>query len=171
MTIYWNQFDIKDRSYYIAVSSKGVCYFGTQSEGFEGLEAWVMKTYKEAHLEHNSVKTGPYIEELTDYFDGVKQTFNMKVDVKGTPFQEEVWQALRDIPFGETRSYADIAEVIGRPKAVRAVGGAVGANPVLITIPCHRVIAKDGSIGGFSSGLDLKRVLMRIEGIQLVKNA
>ncbi|WP_227396229.1 methylated-DNA--[protein]-cysteine S-methyltransferase [Jeotgalibacillus aurantiacus] len=171
MTIYWNQFDVKDRSYYIAVSAEGVCYFGTQSEGFDGLAAWIRKVYKTSTLEYSAERTAPYISELTDYFNGVKQTFNMKVDVKGTPFQEEVWQALRDIPFGETRSYADIAEAIGRPKAVRAVGGAVGANPVLVTIPCHRVIAKDGSIGGFSSGLDLKRVLMKIEGIRLVKNA
>ena len=81
----------------------------------------------------------------------------------GTQFQQQVWQALRTIPRGETRSYAWVARQIGRPKAARAVGAACGANPVLLLVPCHRVVASDGTLGGFSCGLPLKRRLLALE--------
>lgn len=87
------------------------------------------------------------------------------LDLHGTPFQKKVWRALWNIPFGKTRSYKDIAQTIKNPKAVRAVGGANGKNPVPIIIPCHRVISADGSLGGFSCGLPLKRKLLKHEGI------
>lgn len=86
------------------------------------------------------------------------------LDVRaGTPFQREVWQVLRQIPFGETRSYGEVARSAGRPQAPRAVGRACGRNPLPLFIPCHRVIAADGSLGGFSSGLELKRALLSLE--------
>lgn len=87
------------------------------------------------------------------------------LDLNGSPFQKKVWRVLWDIPFGETRSYKDIAQTIKNPKAVRAVGGANGKNPVPIIIPCHRVISADGSLGGFSCGLPLKRKLLKHEGM------
>ena len=83
----------------------------------------------------------------------------------GTPFQKDVWAALLEIPKGELRSYADIAKMIGRPKSVRAVANAIGANPICIFIPCHRVIRSDGSLGGFSSGIHRKKAFMQMEGI------
>jgi len=83
----------------------------------------------------------------------------------GTPFQKSVWRALQRIPSGETRSYAQIATAIGKPKATRAVANACGANPLPVLIPCHRVIAKDGSIGGYTGGLHIKRALLRAEGV------
>ena len=85
----------------------------------------------------------------------------------GTPFQLEVWKVLLTIPYGETRSYHDIARTIGRPKAVRAVANAIGKNPILILIPCHRVIRKNGEIGGFSAGVLIKRTLLHHEGIDV----
>ena len=89
------------------------------------------------------------------------------LDLKGTPFQKAVWQALQDIPLGQTRSYGEIARVIGRPKATRAVGGACGANPIPLLVPCHRVLAANGKIGGFSGGLDWKRRLLACEGVRV----
>ena len=89
------------------------------------------------------------------------------LDLTGTPFQKSVWQALRKISIGKTKSYGDIARAIGRPAAVRAVGGACGANPVPVLIPCHRVLAANGKIGGFSGGLDWKRALLAREGVRL----
>ena len=89
--------------------------------------------------------------------------FDLPLDIYGTPFQQSVWTLLQDIPYGETRSYAQIAAALGRPKAVRAVGQANGANPLPIIIPCHRVIQTDGSLGGYGGGLAIKRALLALE--------
>jgi O-6-methylguanine DNA methyltransferase len=88
------------------------------------------------------------------------------LDLAGTEFQKSVWNALRKIPLGQTKSYGEIAQTIGRPKAVRAVGGACGANPVSVLVPCHRVLAANKKTGGFSGGLDWKRSLLALEGIK-----
>ena len=101
--------------------------------------------------------------QLLDYFAGKRRKFSLKFDFKGTGFQKEVWQALATIPFGETRSYAQIAEQIGRPKAVRAVGAAIGKNPISIVVPCHRVIGSNGKLTGFAGGLETKASLLRLE--------
>jgi O-6-methylguanine DNA methyltransferase len=106
--------------------------------------------------------------ELESYFAGRSKRFRISIDLRwATPFQRKVLNAASGVPFGEVASYGDIARRIGNPKARRAVGGALGKNPVAIVIPCHRVVAADGSIGGYTGGLDIKRELMRIEGISL----
>lgn len=109
----------------------------------------------------------PVLRQLAEYFAGKRRTFALELAPVGTPFQLATWRALQAIPWGRTRSYAQLAEAIGRPTAVRAVGGANGANPLPIVVPCHRVIAADGSIGGFSGGIDRKRWLLAHEGIAL----
>ncbi len=103
------------------------------------------------------------VRELRDYFSGKLRDLNIPLDMQGTPFQRSVWQALLTIPYGETRSYADVARLIGHPRASRAVGGANGSNPVSIIVPCHRVIASDGKLGGYGGGLDRKTVLLELE--------
>ncbi len=103
--------------------------------------------------------------QLTDYFNGDRREFDLSLDAAGTEFQHETWAALRRIPFGETATYAEIANSIGRPKAVRAVGSANARNPLPIVVPCHRVIGSDGSLTGFAAGTDVKRVLLGIEGV------
>ncbi|MBI5433028.1 MAG: methylated-DNA--[protein]-cysteine S-methyltransferase [Planctomycetes bacterium] len=102
-------------------------------------------------------------DELAAYFAGERERFELELSPRGTPFQHMVWQALRAIPFGETRSYAELARAIGRPKAVRAVGAANGANPWAIVVPCHRVIGADGSLTGYAGGLERKRALLELE--------
>ncbi|HMJ05669.1 MAG TPA: methylated-DNA--[protein]-cysteine S-methyltransferase [Chthoniobacterales bacterium] len=121
------------------------------------------------------VRLGPLIEnkshpvlleaerQLNDYFAGKLKKFSLKFDFAGTEFQKEVWQALAAIPFGETRSYSEIARQIGRPKAVRAVGAANGRNPISIIVPCHRVIGANGHLTGFAGGLETKASLLKIE--------
>ena len=104
------------------------------------------------------------IAELEKYFQGERREFSAELAPAGTPFQLRVWRELSNIPYGETRSYREIAEKIGSPKAVRAVGAANGANPIGIIIPCHRVIGNDGSLTGYGGGLDLKRRLLELEG-------
>lgn len=101
--------------------------------------------------------------ELQEYFAGKRKEFTVPVRLKGTSFQQEVWKALQKIPYGETRSYGQIAEMIGNPKACRAVGGANNRNPVMIIIPCHRVIGADGSLVGFGGGLEVKCCLLELE--------
>jgi O-6-methylguanine DNA methyltransferase len=102
-------------------------------------------------------------EELDAYLRGDLTEFATPVDLQGTPFQLNVWNALREIPYGEVRCYADVAEAIGRPSAVRAVGAANGANPVPVIIPCHRVIGSNGKLVGFGAGVDWKLRLLGIE--------
>jgi len=104
------------------------------------------------------------LQQLSQYFSGNRQYFDLKINLEGTNFQKQVWQALREIPFGKTASYGEIAERIGNPKACRAVGMANNKNPLPIIVPCHRIIGKDGSLTGFGGGLDLKRQLLELEG-------
>ena len=102
-------------------------------------------------------------KQLTEYFSGKRQQFDLPLDFAGTEFQQKVWQALLSVPFGETRSYRDIAEQIGNVKAVRAVGAANGKNPISIIVPCHRVVGTNGKLVGFAGGLDNKDILLRLE--------
>lgn len=102
--------------------------------------------------------------QLRDYFRGARDAFDLPLRAAGTAFEEEVWASVRAIPFGDTRSYGEIAAAVGRPRAARAVGNAVGANPLPLLVPCHRVLATNRRLGGFGGGLDWKRFLLRLEG-------
>jgi methylated-DNA-[protein]-cysteine S-methyltransferase len=116
--------------------------------------------------ETDGVPTGELIravDQLTRYAAGEKITFDLKLDPKGTPFQKKVWKAMCEIPYGQTRSYGDLARTIGSPKAFRAVGGACNRNPISIVQPCHRVVGTNGSLTGFFGGLDLKAKLLHFE--------
>lgn len=104
-------------------------------------------------------------EQLAQYFAGKRKTFELPVFYRGTPFRQRVWDALCTIPYGQTRSYQDIAKLIGSPKAVRAVGQANHDNPLLILVPCHRVICKNGDIHGYACGDSVKEFLLKLEGI------
>jgi len=106
----------------------------------------------------------PYVNELEEYFSGQRKQFDFPHDLRGTDFQISCWRALLAIPYGETRSYADIAQAVGKPNAFRAVGMANNRNPIAIVVPCHRVIASDGGLCGYGGGLDVKRKLLELEG-------
>ena len=107
--------------------------------------------------------------QLDEYFAGTRTAFDFPCAPQGTPFQRKVWAALREIPYGETRSYKQIAEAIGKPKACRAVGMANNRNPIIIVIPCHRVIGADGSLTGYGGGLKMKRALLDLESAAYMK--
>lgn len=148
---------------YLAATSRGLCYVGSANKPFEEMEEWVGKQLGSAKLIRDDKALSPYIAELEAYMEGKLVRFTMPCDLVGTPFQRSVWDALCLIPYGETRSYSDIAESIGKPAAVRAVGSAIGANPVLMSVPCHRVIGKNGALTGFRGGLEMKSRLLSIE--------
>ena len=115
-------------------------------------------------LDHPILSTAQ--QQLSEYFAGARQQFDLPLDFEGTSFQKQVWQALLAIPYGETRSYKQIAEQLGNPKAVRAVGAANGKNPISIIAPCHRVIGSSGKLVGFAGGLANKDILLKIEQLQ-----
>ena len=119
-----------------------------------------------AGWKESAAKMRPYVRELEQYFALRRREFTSDLDLRGTEFQRRCWQALLDIPYGETRTYAEIARAVGQPRGFRAVGMANHDNPVAIVVPCHRVIASDGTLGGYGGGLPTKRRLLELEGVK-----
>lgn len=147
-------------------SDAGLCWLGTPGTPFEkGLEWAKKRGYDEPILRSDS---HPILQqakdELSRYFMNERVTFTTLLDMQGTPFQIAVWRELCSIPYGETRSYGEIALAIGRPSASRAVGAANGSNPIAIIVPCHRVIGSNGTLTGYGGGLPTKSWLLRLEG-------
>lgn len=166
--IYWKQLKHGPWAMYMAATKEGLCYVGSQSGSFEELVAWGNKVFSTYILIEDEPIMKPYTTELIDYLRGRRKNFTLPIDLYGTDFQQAVWKALQEIPYGQTVTYIDIAKQIKNPNAVRAVGSAIGANPVLIINPCHRVIGKNGKLTGYRGGLEMKEQLLRLE--QLPKN-
>jgi len=162
-TILWTRLKHGVWNIFIAATNTGLCYVGTPNEEFEDLEIWVKKRLPGYLLVEEEKALQCYVTELMEFLDGQRKEFTAAITLHGTTFQQSVWQALLEVPYGETVSYSDIAERIGNPKAVRAVGTAIGANPMLIIVPCHRVIGKNGSLTGFRGGLEMKIQLLDLE--------
>jgi methylated-DNA-[protein]-cysteine S-methyltransferase len=161
--IYWTLLNHNQWSMYIAATTEGLCYVGSQNAQFEELETWAKKRLMNYELIEEASVLKRYVVELIDYLEGRRKEFLTPMDLHGTPFQLDVWKALQEIIYGQTVSYTDIAERIGKPSSVRAVGTAIGANPVLISVPCHRVIAKSGKLTGYRGGLEMKEQLLELE--------
>ncbi len=123
--------------------------------------------FRSASWQEAPERTRAYAQQLQEYFAGRRREFTFRVELRGTDFQKRCWNALLRIPYGETRSYAQIAREVGCPRGFRAVGMANHDNPIAIVVPCHRVLASDGTLGGYGGGLDLKRRLLELEGISL----
>jgi len=122
-------------------------------------------------LQESRKDLAPYLDQLNEYFAGQRRGFSIPLDLRGTDFQLQCWRALLEIPYGETRSYRDLAKAIGHPNAFRAVGMSNNRNPIAIVVPCHRVIAADGSLCGYGGGLDIKRRLLDLESAHLPGSA
>lgn len=153
----------KNWNLYIASTSKGLVFVGSQNKPFEELFEWAKKRFPGSPLVEDDEKLDPYVVEITQYLEGNRKNFTVSIEYVGTTFQLAVWNALCEIPYGQTRSYSDIANHINKPAAVRAVGAAIGANPALITVPCHRVIGKNGSLTGYRGGFEMKKLLLDLE--------
>ncbi len=147
----------------IASTAEGVAYLGLPRAGGRGFAGWLARSARGARHEQAYAPNRDAIRQVVEYLDGKRSDFELELDLRGTPFQLSVWNALREIPYGVTRSYADVARAVRNPNAVRAVGTANGANPVALIVPCHRVIAAGGKLGGYGGGLDLKRRLLAME--------
>ncbi|HEY2289563.1 MAG TPA: methylated-DNA--[protein]-cysteine S-methyltransferase [Thermoanaerobaculia bacterium] len=141
--------------------------FGTNRKGREARKITEQMRDEGIDVVEDPGRTAELRRQLAEYFAGERRDFDLRLSAKGTPFERSVWDELRKIPFGETRSYGEIAQALGRPGAARAVGRANGANPIPIVVPCHRVIGSDGSLTGFGGGLEAKSLLLEIEGRRL----
>ncbi|KEK21953.1 methylated-DNA--[protein]-cysteine S-methyltransferase [Bacillus gaemokensis] len=161
--IYWTLLVYKKWHMHLAATPQGLCFIGSQQQDFDELTTWAKKRFPKHTLVQDNLQLQPYIQELIEYLEKQREVFTCPIDIQGTPFQLTVWNALREIPYGKTYSYSDIAQHIQKPKSVRAVGTAIGANPLLITIPCHRVIGKNGRLTGFRGGLEMKEKLLALE--------
>lgn len=141
----------------LASTERGLCglYF-EQHKYFKGKEGWRHDAHQ-AHLKQAA-------RQLDEYFAETRREFDVTLDTSGTPFQHAVWEALMCIPFGQTASYAQQAIRIGKPRALRAVGTAIGRNPISIIVPCHRVIGTSGAATGYAGGLERKYTLLALEG-------
>jgi methylated-DNA-[protein]-cysteine S-methyltransferase len=169
-TLYWSLLTFKDLNFYIASTAKGLVFVGSPNKPFEELSEWAKKRFSGSPFVEAAEKLEPYAVEITEYLEGKRKTFTVPFDYDGTAFQLAVWNTLCAIPYGQTRSYSDIANSINKPAAVRAVGAAIGANPVLITVPCHRVVGKNGSLTGYRGGLEMKTRLLDLERQGLASN-
>jgi len=151
-TIYYSRIDSPVGPLLLAISDRGLVALEFDRGNIPA--GWV----------ESAGKTAPYASQLEEYFSGRRRCFDLPLDLRGTDFQKRCWRELLKIPYGQTRSYADIARAIGNPSAVRAVGLANGQNPIAIVVPCHRVIGSDGSLTGYGGGLETKRKLLELEG-------
>ena len=158
-TIRWTVVDSALGPLLVATTPKGICRLT-----FDENDGALRRNFPNATLVADDGSMADVVEGVLAAIDCPQTAPSLPIDVRGTAFQEAVWQELRKIPLGETRSYSDIACAIGDPKATRAVGTANGSNPIAVLVPCHRVIRSDGTLGGYAGGLDRKRKLLKAEG-------
>jgi AraC family transcriptional regulator of adaptative response/methylated-DNA-[protein]-cysteine methyltransferase len=150
----------------VAATEKGLCAlrFGEDDALIEGLEA----EYPRASLTHDPRSVAPQARAVLEHLDRRRVKLDIPLDVAATAFQHRVWSALREIPYGETRTYAEVAAMIGEPSAVRAVARACALNPVALAVPCHRVIRKGGGLAGYRWGIERKETLLARERARVV---
>lgn len=147
----------------VAVTPKGVIRIALPRSGGAGFRGWLKRVLPDAEPVASLPALNLVCSELREYFAGERRKFTVPLDLRGTPFQLSVWRALAEIPYGETRTYAEVARRVKHPRAFRAVGAANGANPVPVIVPCHRVIGSDGKLGGYGGGLETKRRMLAFE--------
>lgn len=152
----------------MAATQDGICFVGLPGRAVDVHLDDLRSRYPEAAFVEDGEKLREASEQLSEYWSGGRAEFSLSIDIQGTSFQEAVWDYLRQIPFGQTVTYGQVAEAVGSPRAYQAVGRAVGSNPVPLVVPCHRVIGADGSLTGFAAGIDMKRRLLEHEGCLLV---
>ena len=162
-TVFWTLLDNEPWKLYIAATEKGLCYVGSPDAPFAELSQWVNKHIPNSQLVEDKKALEEYETELVDFLLGKIKEFSIPLDLRGTEFQRTVWGKLMEVPFGKGATYTEIAERIQRPDAVRAVGTAIGSNPVLIVVPCHRMFGKHGEWRGYRGGLKMKGQLLEIE--------
>jgi O-6-methylguanine DNA methyltransferase len=146
-----------------ASSERGLCFIELPRASGRGIAGWVRRFAPQARIATGYAPNRAAIAQIQDYLAGKREEFRLELDLRATGFQIRVYAALLEIPYGEVRSYGEIADAIGEPGAARAVGAAAGANPLPLVVPCHRVVAAHGKLGGFGGGVALKKRLLALE--------
>ncbi len=164
----WSRYLSPLGAYVLISSPQGVICMKPEDQLPGFLARWERK---DVELQENGDHNSKLANQLDSYFAGKLLQFDISLDLRGTPFQQRVWEVLCSIPYGETRSYRQIAQALGRPNAARAVGRAVGSNPVSIVVPCHRVIGSDGGLTGYGGGLHRKKALLELEARSVSQSA
>jgi methylated-DNA-[protein]-cysteine S-methyltransferase len=159
---YWRMSSSPVGSLFLAASERGLALLEFDRGVFPPRNVHL----DDADWKESAGKMRLYVREVEQYFARRRREFSFALDLRGTDFQRRCWRALLGIPFGETRTYAEIARAVGQPRGFRAVGMANHDNPVAIVVPCHRVIASDGTLGGYGGGLPVKRWLLELEGVK-----
>ncbi|WP_306952745.1 methylated-DNA--[protein]-cysteine S-methyltransferase [Alicyclobacillus tolerans] len=167
-TIYWDTVDTPIGDIRLYATQQGLCYVCLPADTESTAHEYCEKIWGKTEWVHDSLPIDKYKTQLKEYFNKKRVVFDLNYDLHGTLFQKSVWKTLLKIPYGHTWSYQKLAHNIGHPRAYRAVGRANGANPLPIFIPCHRVIAVQGKLGGYSGGLEVKRFLLSLEGSPVV---
>ncbi len=163
--VYYSRFDSPFGHVFVASTSKGVCLISFSKITEDKFLSLLRKTYKSEAIRDDKM-LGDVKKSLLDYFNGNPVSFKIPLDLSiGTQFQRKVWRKVWEIPYGELRSYKWVARSISSEHASRAVGNAVGRNPVAPIVPCHRVVCSDGSLGGYTSGIAIKKRLLNLEGV------
>jgi len=145
----------------LAATEKGLCLVSLAAP--DAVAGWLQKRFPGRELAPDPAAVETAAAELREYLEGSRATFSVPLDLGGTAFQRQVWQAIAEIPYGKTRTYGELAAEVGRPQASRAVGAATGANPLCIVVPCHRVVGASGRLTGYAYGLSLKKALLDLE--------
>jgi len=165
----WTRLELEGQDWLVMATEHGVCRVVFPHEGLNDWRSWMGRIAPEAEPREDEAalrRTG-VIDRLRAYFAGEPVSFQeVPLDLIGTPFQQQVWVELGRVPYGEIRTYRDIAIAVGRPQAVRAVGAANGANPVPVLLPCHRIVGTNRKLTGFRGGLAMKRRLLELENIE-----
>lgn len=166
--VYWAPYRYKTRTFYMAMTMRGLFDITLAAESQEEFLNHLQRRLPVALITRDLNALDQVFQQFDEYFYHSRHAFDISLDMQGTPFQMGVWTALQNIPYGQTRSYQEIAEAVQNPKAVRAVGMANHQNPLSIVVPCHRVIGKQGHLTGYGGGLDLKQELLALEGVLLL---
>ncbi|EHO46207.1 putative methylated-DNA--[protein]-cysteine S-methyltransferase [Lentilactobacillus kisonensis F0435] len=163
--IYWESIEVDDQKFFFTVTDKGLNFVSSPGRFLSEIFDFYPENRYRYQFIYNDTVTEPYLDELTDYFDKKRQDFDLPLDFGnlGTPLQQRVWTEIQKIPYGQTITYKQLAENVGNKKAVRAVATAVAQNPLLIVVPCHRVIKTGGDIGDYRGGKEAKKALLQFE--------
>lgn len=159
MNIYYDYLTWNGGKIYFAASEKGIIFVGGLDKPLSEIKNW----YEGENLIKDTKKMEKYSVQLKEYFQGKRRKFTFELELKGTKFQKMVWNILLSIPYGSTQNYSQIAEELGNPDGRRAVGTAIGKNPVLLVVPCHRVVRKNGELGEYRGGHLMKAELKKLE--------
>lgn len=163
--IYWDSVEIENTKFFFTVTDKGINFVSSPGKKLSEMFDFYPKSRYQIEFDYYEQKTSHYREQFEDYLAGKERHFDLPIDVSeaGTEFQQLVWETVEEVPYGETMSYGDLASKIGNRKSTRAVAHAVALNPVLIMIPCHRIVKADGEPGKYRGGEEQKKALLQLE--------